>query len=111
MGSNPVGGTNELNPARLVVSRRRRIYYGVEGTLKGGGQHQFKSGWGRCKGEKLNIKKAEPINCRMRKLFKDKLAVRFYLGANHFAYLLSERGWQKYQEAQKIEKFNPIKKK
>jgi len=52
--------------------------------------------------EKLKIKKADVINNRMKKLFKDKLVVRFYLGGHHYAYLLSEKGWENHKQAKKF---------
>jgi predicted transcriptional regulator len=53
-------------------------------------------------GEKLGVKKSEPVYRRMRRLFKDKLVVRFHLGGNRYGYLLSEKGWRNYQKAKTI---------
>jgi predicted transcriptional regulator len=53
---------------------------------------------------KLEERKSEPISRSLRKLFKDGLMVRFDLGAHRLSYLLSEKGFKNYQEAQKVPK-------
>ena len=51
--------------------------------------------------KKLGIRKAEPLNARMRRLFNDGLVVRFWLGKG-FGYLLSEKGYNAYQKVKTI---------
>jgi hypothetical protein len=52
--------------------------------------------------EVLGLLKSAPLNVRMRKLFKEKLVVRFHLGANCFGYLLSEKGFENYKKTKEL---------
>ena len=48
--------------------------------------------------------KMAALGAKMRKLFKEKLVVRFYLSGRRFGYLLSEKGLHNYKTAKNIDK-------
>jgi len=60
-------------------------------------------------GQKLGTEKKSPINPRTRKLFKEDLVVRFHLGPGGCGHPLSEKGWKKYQEAEKLKRLDRLK--